>query len=131
MTKSPPTTGTPPYVRSYGTYCVDPDEITVPCTNFSFELAFRYAGRVATSSAAFWAARACAVPGEAGGVGAAVAVADVAPTAIIGPTMSVTPTARQRRDKFTVSPLGRAVTVVTDAHVYLRRGNVVNSRVNY
>src|SRR6266511_965394 len=40
-TKSPPTTGTPPYVRSYGTYWVDPDEITAPCVNLSFGLALR------------------------------------------------------------------------------------------
>jgi hypothetical protein len=49
-TKSPPITGTPLYVRSYGTYCMPPDEITGCCTNASSALEFRIGGRVATSA---------------------------------------------------------------------------------
>ena len=50
-TKSPPTTGRPLYVRSYGTYCSPLVPATTECwTKASDELACRRAGRLATRS---------------------------------------------------------------------------------
>ena len=78
----------------------------MPCTNASFALACRYAGRLATSAAAFCAAVAATEPdpggtAEVGDPGAATAdpVADTAATT--APTVSAAPTARRRLDTFT------------------------------
>src|SRR5581483_9415290 len=94
----------------------------------SFGLAIRYAGRLATSSVAFWAARARAASGEAGVIGDACAVAVMAATATAAPTTSTVPAARARLGTFTgFPPQGRTVTIATDPHVYLMERAIVNT----
>jgi len=106
-TKSPPTTGRPRYVRSYGTYWVAPEAMTLPWVKASSALACRYAGRVATSAAVFCAASVAA--GSATAVTTdASAVAGAAPTIVAAPTVSAAPMISSRFATFmNSSPFAR------------------------
>src|SRR5262249_45955665 len=98
-TKSPPITGRPLYVRSYGTYCRPwGTEMTGLATNASLAPALRTAGRVATSLLAVCAACALDWLGDGGAaVDAAAAPGPFRPTAASAATEAAIATADPRR----------------------------------